>query len=160
VRQVADPVGYLPDVSWRHQVLPVVDVNGTALADQKQCLSANECAECPLGGPIGRCGLIWIGEKFYATPLEWTLEARSQGVSRRLPNIPNGVEIGKTWVLVAHRRCITNEDGTFSPGVFHAFKVQRIEYVVTGTESAEKIDSLVKKGVTPVNVVPVEAVPV
>jgi hypothetical protein len=127
-------------------------VNGTALAAQKECRSGNECSTCPLGGPLGRCGLLWIGEKFYPTPHDWTREALDQGVSRRIPQLPKDLEPGKTWVLVAHRKCIQNEDGSWTAGIFHAFRPTAVEYVVRGDEPDEAIDALVKRGIVPVAV--------
>lgn len=127
-------------------------VNGTAFAAQNECKSGNECAACPLGGPIGRCGLLWIGGKFYARPEDWTREANEQGVSRRLAQIPKEFEVGKTWVFVAHRQCIVNPDGSYTPGVFHAFRPTAIEYVIRGDETDEEIDRLIKRGITPVRV--------
>lgn len=124
-------------------------VNGTALAAQNTCVMG-ECPACPLGGPIGRCGLLWIGEKFYKTPSDWTHEAFEQGVSRRLATVPHGFEIGKTWVLVAHKKCIQNSDGSYTPGIFHAFRPTAIEYVVLGTETETELEALVKRGITPV----------
>jgi hypothetical protein len=129
-------------------------VNGTALAAEKKCADEGSayCEVCPLSQPIGRCGLLWIGEKFYATPADWTREANEQGVSRRIPAVPHGFEVGKTWVLVAHKKCIANPDGTFSPGVFHAFQPTAVEYVVKGDETPDEIESLEKRGLTPVKV--------
>ena len=139
-------------------------VNGTALVAQKECrpqrnLEPNyleqiqaECSHCPLGGPIGRCGLLWIGEAFYKTPAEWTREAMEQGVSRRIPAVPRDYKAGETWVLVAHKKCIENPDGSFTPGIFHAFRPAAVEYVVKGDETDEEIDALVKRGITPVQI--------
>lgn len=59
---------------------------------------------CPLFFPPDRAGLLWIGEKFYKTPEAFAKEARAQGISRRLPAIPKGFEVGKTLVLLAHRK--------------------------------------------------------
>lgn len=66
------------------------------------------CDECALrdGNTIGRAGLLWIGSKYYARPSEFCREAGTQGISRRLSQIPKGLKIGETWVLLAHRKCI------------------------------------------------------
>jgi hypothetical protein len=124
-------------------------VNGTQLAESKTC-DRGECSTCPLGGPIGRCGLLWIGEKFYPTPDDWTREAATQGVSRRLAAVPRDFKVGETWVLVAHRKAIKNADDSFTAGVFHAFRPQRIEIVVSGKEPDEEIEAMVKRGLSPV----------
>jgi hypothetical protein len=127
-------------------------VNGTVLAAQNECRTGAECSACPLGGPIGRVGLLWIGGKFYKRPEDWTREAHEQGISRRLAQIPKEFEVGKTWVFVAHRQCIENADGSYTAGVFHAFRPTAIEYVVRGDETDEEIERLVKRGITPVRV--------
>ena len=55
---------------------------------------------------IGRCGLIWIGERFYPTPQDFMREAERMGVSRRIVAVPKGFEVGETWVLLGHRKAI------------------------------------------------------
>src|SRR5262249_36934129 len=83
-------------------------------------------------------------------PADWTREAHAQGVSRRINAVPRDFEVGKTWVLVAHKKCIENPDGSFTAGVFHAFKPVAVEYVVKGDETDEEIEALLKRGITPV----------
>jgi hypothetical protein len=63
------------------------------------------CAGCPLGGsiPPGRQGLLWTGEKFYASPADFRREAEMIGVSRKVSAIPRGFVLGQTWVYLAHR---------------------------------------------------------
>lgn len=137
-------------------------------------------AACPFaeGTRLGpRCGLLWVGEKFYATPDLFTAEANRMGVSRRISTLPKDFEIG-TWVLLAHRKAIEDVcprgghprpdgvefgecdacDGSgrvHYPGVFHAFRPSRIEYVVKGDETQEDLDRMRKRGIEPVQVVPV-----
>lgn len=66
---------------------------------------------CMLSGvtdhDLRRVGLLWIGEQYYKTPQDWLNEVKSMGVSRRLPAVPKGIELGKTVVLVAHRKGAT-----------------------------------------------------
>lgn len=59
---------------------------------------------CPLARPVGRAGLIWIGEAFYATPAAFMDEAEQMGVSRRIPAVPKDFQVGQTLVLLAHRK--------------------------------------------------------
>ena len=104
----------------------------------------------------GKHGLLWIGEVFYKTPQDFTLEARDLGVSRRIKAVPLGFELGKHWVLVAHRKAYPKSvDGAIKmvPGIFHAFKPSAIEYVVRGDESDDEIEALEERGITPVRVV-------
>jgi hypothetical protein len=97
-------------------------------------------------------GLLWIGERFYATPADFMRETATQGVSRRISAVPKDFRIGETWVWIAHRKCIANADGTFTAGVFQAFRPQAIEYVVRGDETDEEIDRMMKRGISPVQV--------
>lgn len=128
---------------------------------------------CPLGTAIDwsdgkRAGLIWIGEKFYATPREFSAEAARMGVSRRISTMPRELVIGETWVALAHpKACDTHEcehgvktiagaeceecdDGipvaVFNPGVFTMFLPTAVEYIVKGTETEEELDRLEERG--------------
>jgi hypothetical protein len=139
--------GIKPTRSWAW-------VNGTQVAAEKQCTNAGgrECAVCPLSKPMGRVGLLWIGEAFYKTPDEFIREANAQGLSRRISTVPKGFVIGETWVWLAHRKTIRNADGSWTAGVFRAFKPDRIEYVTRGDETQEELERLEKRGITPVHV--------
>lgn len=124
---------------------------------------------CPLSRPgtIGKAGLLWIGEQFYATPEAFLMEAKSMGISRRIHSVPRDFKLGETWVLLAHRKgalaAHTAEDGLFKgedmeiwqPAIFSVFKPAAMEYIVTGHEDEESLEQLVKRGLTPVRVVPV-----
>lgn len=133
---------------------------------------ADLCAGCPVNGSIERAGLIWIGEKFYPRPANFTAEAQTMGISRRIPNVPKDFEVGQTWVLFAHRKGISEFcpvefddpkhpddcecEGTgvvFHSAIFHAARPQRIEYVITGNESEEELDALEERGFTLVKIV-------
>ena len=106
--------------------------------------------------------LMWIGEKFYPTPADFSSEAAQAGVSKRISQIPKDLVVGETWVLLAHpKTCVkwtVGENGeqvaNYTPGIFHAFIPQRIEYIVTGNETLEELESKVKRGITLVNVIP------
>lgn len=140
---------------------------------------------CPLEVPgrLGeRVGLLWIGGSYYAEPEDWTREASVMGVSRRIHAVPRGFEVSKTWVAVGHRRAVAagyraadgrefesltaalNEGGVHAddleairtPGIFHLFQPERVEYVVKGDETDEELEKMVKRGIEPVKVVPLE----
>ena len=68
------------------------------------------CHHCPLGNANlekhPRMGLVWLGSKHYPTAQDFLQEARSQGVSRRIPAVPKDFVIGETFVLFAHRDVI------------------------------------------------------
>jgi len=103
-------------------------------------------------------GLIWVGEAFYPTMDDWAKEAMKLGVSKRVSAIPKGVEIGVTWVLVGHPKGMTyltskDKDNLFAPAICSAFRVKRIELIVTPSMKVQKwVKDLVKKGVTLVEV--------
>lgn len=119
------------------------------------------CDGCALQFPNERMGLIWVGEKFYANPSAFTKEAQMQGVSRRISQVPKNLVIGKTWVLLAHRKAAITwkeEPGkemelTYTPGIFHAFIPQRMEYVVRESDTEEKLTSLQERGFTLIKVI-------
>jgi hypothetical protein len=126
-----------------------------ALTNNKPCkLEQADCATCPMAGPLGKIGLLWVGEQFYPTPAHFTAEAAQLGVSRRISRIPNGFKVGETWVAFAHRKAVTDLDnaGHFKPAIFHLFKPTAIEYVCTGQESDEQLDALIRRGITPVKI--------
>lgn len=122
---------------------------------------------------IGRCGLIWVGEQFYPTPQSFMREAAEMGVSRRITQVPREFEVGKTWVLLGHRKAATkacpdcgDEPGgdadcpvcegvgfVHVPGIITAFRPTAIEYVVKGDETDDEIEAIEKRGITPVRVI-------
>lgn len=117
---------------------------------------------------LSRMGLLWIGEKFYATVAHFTEEAARMGVSRRISQLPRDFEPGKTWVGLGHRKAISRitenkelgkAEVVFTPGIFRIFRPQRVEYVLKGTETEEEIEALVRRGLTPVMVERVDPTP-
>lgn len=121
---------------------------------------------CPLNtiDPEERMLMIWVGEKFYPTPMDFINESRTMGLSRRIMTVPKGFEIGKTRVLFAHIKAIPGkeiieEGGCFEtsrdasrPGIFSSFIPSRIEYVVKGDETPEDLEALAKRGFALVDV--------
>jgi hypothetical protein len=90
---------------------------GWTWIDPRPLFAKKPCEKEPLGGG-GLCilddvslpermGLLWVGEKFYATPADFLKEGAAQGLSRRINAIPHGFEIGKTFILFAHRKGLT-----------------------------------------------------
>jgi hypothetical protein len=112
---------------------------------------------CPMNLDNQRVGLMWVGEKYYPTADHFTREAQSMGVSKRIAQVPKDFEVGKTWIYLAHPKAVSavNEKGSidFAPGVFRAFKPQAIEYIVTGKETQEQLQSLTDRGFTLVKVI-------
>lgn len=85
-------------------------VDGIALLQGSHCvLSLQECMPCLLTFQrhdnmerLKRCGLLWVGEKFYDSPEDFLKESREMGISRRISNVPNNFKVGETLVLFAH----------------------------------------------------------
>jgi hypothetical protein len=109
---------------------------------------------CPLEDwrleDLGPLGLLWIGEKFYSRPRDFTAEAERLGISRRIPAIPKGFRVGETWVLFAHGK-VQFADG-LAPGLFYLTRPELIEKIVTQTQAndAAAMAKLAERGITPV----------
>ena len=149
---------------------PCLSCDRGTLTRSTACSHGN-CSVCPMGGGAEpKTGLLWIGDKFYS-PQSFLDESHQMGVSRRLPNVPNDFVAGRTWVLCAHRKGITEPcpdkspfphpgdcpgcEGTGKhhvPAIFAAFKSETIEYVVKGTETKEELLSMHRRGIQPVYV--------
>lgn len=118
------------------------------------------CNTCPLaeGSVMGAALLLWVGEKFYPNPHDFTKEAALMGISRRIKSVPQGFVVGETWVLLAHRKAIALPVTVFSdpdsrshqPGLFRIFLPARIEVICDGTETDEQIEGYLARGLTPV----------
>jgi hypothetical protein len=115
---------------------------------------------CPAAHPenLGdKVGLLWIGERFYPSPADFTKEGHAMGWSRRIKTIPRGFKIGEHYVFLAHPKCIerqSEEAVVWLPGVFYIWKPSRIEKIVTDSEFAddEVMQALVDRDITPVPV--------
>lgn len=129
------------------------------LLDAKACNTPTCTKGCNAFGDTKRFGLLWVGTAFYNSPTDFTRESMAMGVSKRIAFIPKDLEVGKTWVLLAHPKAITEFTNDpenpviYKKGIFSAFIPQRIEYVVKGTESEDELDAMEKRGITLVNVV-------
>ena len=94
------------------------------------------CWSCPMNHlGVDKALLLWVGEKFYPTAKHFMVEANRMGISRKIPYIPHDFRIDKTWVYLAHRRCISyqsiNDDETiWIPGIFMAFKPTHLDMVI------------------------------
>ena len=122
----------------------------------------------------GRHGLIWIGKQHYKTTLEFTHEAATMGISRRINTVPNDFVLGETFVFFAHPEAVktqvevvttqpgehlqegageTHMEDRLVPGIFCGFRPTSIEILVKESElTDEKREQLEKRGLTPVAV--------
>jgi len=139
-------------------------INPEPLFKHRACLGLAEdgevrgCGLCPLWDDrlhlMGdKALLLWVGEKFYSIE-SFTQEATSQGISRRIASIPHDFKLGKTWVFLAHKKGIqVDTNGEYwESAIFTVFKPSAIEYVVHPDDDEDKLNRLVKKGVTPVRI--------
>jgi hypothetical protein len=146
-------------------------------------MERNGCDACPLGGGIDqlgdKCGLLWVGGKFYPEPEDWLKEANTHGVSRRIAALPRGFKLGEHWVLIAHPRAIKRKPQTREEeaeltednktrvqddlpldaflarkGIISVFQPTAIEKIVTESQAKDtaEMDALRRKGITPVAV--------
>jgi len=101
-----------------------------AFADCTEPPLAPHCPMNNIAEAIGaRAGLLWISSQFYPSPSHFVAEADRLGISRRLSALPRELEVGKTWVFLAHpKACVI--DGEYQPGVFRVFKPERVEKIV------------------------------
>jgi hypothetical protein len=133
-------------------------INIAELVGHWQC-SMDNCGDCPIAdAKIQTAGLIWVGERFYKTPGDFSREGAEMGISRRITMVPKGFKMGETWVALAHRKAIpfTPDDGgaqQYKPAIFHIFKPTRIEYVVKEFDPQDKLERLEKRKITLVRVV-------
>ena len=155
--------GIKPARGWTWiNIAALVDVRGCKLeGDSFDNEGKGGCGDCPIAdAKIQTAGLIWVGEKFYKTPEDFSREGREMGISRRITMVPRGFKLGETWVALAHRKAIwnkiTEDPGTteiyYKPGIFHIFKPSRIEYVVKEFDPQDKLERLEKRGITLVRV--------
>lgn len=145
--------------------------------------------KCPVCYPgtndQSQYGLMWVGRKFY-TPESFLEEIDSHGdISKAIKQIPKGLKLGETWVLLAHPEAYVDaSDDEYAqlhsdwiraqalkkmdekkdpepqpptyPGIFTAFIPQRVEMLVYQSEATpEYVLELEEKGIT-VIVVPDE----
>ncbi len=121
--------------------------------------------------------IMRIGEKYYKTPHDFVKEAMAMGISKRIPFIPKGLELGKTVIYLAHPKAcevkepaalqeamaIVEEAQTKRPrlleaeriekklGIFCAFIPKRVEKLIWESQATpEELEKLEKRGISPV----------
>ncbi len=120
--------------------------------------SEEHCDDCPCCYPAlfegPEQGLLWVGESFYSTPADFYKEAVELGVSRRINAVPRGYIPGEHHVFLAHPKatyCGPPDYREPRPGIFHLWRPERIEKVITQTmsEDHEFMNKLYLQGLTP-----------
>ncbi|MBA7701193.1 hypothetical protein ES703_109926 [subsurface metagenome] len=121
--------------------------------------------------------IMLVGAGSYKTPQDFLEEAHRMGISKRIPFIPKGMELGKTVVYLAHPkavevklpvltqqisrilegeepkqpRLVEAEKVGKALGIFCAFIPKRVEKLVWESELTDKErEKLEKRGITPV----------
>ena len=105
--------------------------------------------------------LMWVGDDY--TVESFLLEARTMGVSKRIPAIPKDLEVGKSWIYLSKLRVIPQNGQSWlpfepvekrgqGPGVFYAFRPTAIEVIVSEEDYDFRADEYREMGVTPVPV--------
>lgn len=167
--------GYEPPIYRDYQVVSKAYIAHIREPTGKACHP--ECPICyPGSNLIEEYGLMWVGRKHY-TPLEFIEEAEAMTVSKAIKQIPKGLILGKTWVLLAHPDArIDKKDPDYVkkynhwvsrgidedepepkppayPGVFFAFIPDKVEMPIYESQATpEYIEELEGKGITPVTI--------
>lgn len=137
-------------------------VNPGLLFQKHEVMKPGCHSGCPVANPamLGeRAGLLWVGEKFYASPAAFDKEAATLGISKRIASLPRGFVVGETFILLAHPKAVLKTvEGNelipkmeLSPGVFRIFRPTRIEKILNQSMATEvELARLEKAGITPV----------
>lgn len=113
--------------------------------------------ECKICYPPEKVGLMFVGQEY--TPQSFSIEAAQLGVSKAIGAIPKGLELGKTWIFLAHKKagtCLTTEDPLSKkviecPAVFYAFVPVRIEMLIKKSDATEeRLEKLKERNITPI----------
>lgn len=120
--------------------------------------------------PLETAYMMWVSDSEY-TAASFIEEARRMGVSKRIPFIPDGFQVGVDWVYLARTHAVPprgdltafdfawEEDAKeepktrgWKPGIFFAFRPTAVEKIVTATQSLdfEAMQELEDKGIKPV----------
>lgn len=132
-----------------------VDVSLLVGGIHRGCEDEFPCPLCMATPNLGRAGMLWIGERFYKTPADFNREADRLGISRRIGAVPRGFRPGETWVLLAHpkttcarcvgaglkdfERCTACEGTGKAPGIFRLFRPERVEKIITESQSKDEV---------------------
>jgi hypothetical protein len=119
----------------------------------RDCTDTFPCAVCTPGQTTA---FMWVSKDLYS-PSSFIAEARKMGVSKRFArgSLPREFKIGQTWVLLAHKKANFLKDPqdftkgyNEAPGVFYAFRPQRIEVPMWKDSEAQEIRDLEVQGFT------------
>ena len=98
---------------------------------------------CPTCNPPEKAYVVWVGESFYETPESYLDEVRRMGISRKIPFVPEDLNVGD-WVFLGFRKLIPTGEYNREheeiklPGIFHAFRVTSIEKLLTDAQQKDQ----------------------
>lgn len=121
------------------------------------CTCGEKCSMCH---PPEKAFMLWVGEKFYPTPHDFTNEALELGICKAVPSIPRDFELGKSIVYLAHRKAVNlyvEDKNTLMgykikehSGIFMTFRPTHFEILVKESDykaKKEEYDELEEKGI-------------
>jgi len=143
------------DRLWIHWVCENCKVGFAS--KERVCRCDEHCSVCH---PPEKAFMLWVGEKFYPTPLDFTIEAERLGISKAVPSIPRDFELGKSIVYLAHRKAVNlyiEDKNTLTgykikecSGIFMTFRPTHFEILIKESEykaKKEEYDGLEEKGI-------------
>lgn len=128
--------------------------------DARPCHDQMLLADDPICATPQMSYLMWVGTEY--TPESFTYEAQTLGtVSKRISFLPDEFEPGANWVFLAYLHLIPPVGRSFSmipaqrrgykPGVFYAFRPQRVEKIITQSQAQSgEAEKLKAQGITPI----------
>ncbi len=157
----------------------VVEIEKVAPLDgESNPVCQDKIRPCHLCDPQDQPAYIMlVGAGSYPTPQDFVKEALAMGISKRIPFIPKGLELGKTVVYLAHPKAcevkesailqeamaIVEEAQTMKPrlldaeriekriGIFCAFIPKKVEKLIWESKATpEELERLQKREITPI----------
>ena len=166
--EACDCCGFEPPFSrnfqWIHTAY-IAELSQRKHRKPEGCRCNVACPVCfaptTLNVDSGKYGFMYVSKRAY-TPPSFVKEAVTMGVSKRIPDIPKGLVLGKTLVLLAHNKVPTNfnlsqtnglaaKEPEYMTAIFYGFIPQRVELLVwKGQYTNDELLQLKEKGITPV----------
>ena len=167
-----DCCGYKPPIYRDFQWIAKVYIKHIRKPTGQACNPG--CPICYGVNDQDRYGLMWVGKKFYS-PREFLAESVDMDVSKAIKQIPTGLVLGESWVLLAHRQArVDSQDPEYKkaheywltrgvdkippdpepqpptyPGIFYGFIPQRVEILIYQSEATpERVRELEDRGIT------------
>lgn len=160
-----DCCGFIPKFSRGFQWInsKYIKQREDEIHKKKKGCSCSLCYICHNKYRPERFGLMFVGKSHYTTS-SFIKEAKNMGACKRISEIPKDLVLGKTIVLLAHKKVPKNltleqlkdnglleKEPEYTTSIFYAFIPSRIEMPVwKGSLSNNEILALEQRGITPV----------